>query len=613
MATLLNNRAFVIFLIAAFFVAIGWLFFKAGFYGKQYNYQGNYSFTYSTITPSPTPTPTPDPTFALQINQLSDLEKKTSEMLNESVVGEQIKDFTVNIDIKKDGSMTIREDILYHFPSPRHGIYRNIPFTIHDGDTRYDMNYTFSDVVDDKGKKYKVEKGKSGEQWVLKIGDPDKTIEGDNRYVIFYKVEGGLRYFEDHDELYWNITGNSWEVPIRKATAIINLPQEVSESEIKIECYSGAHGDNAKNCTGISNGKSTIFSTSIFLNSYQGLTVVKGFPKGIVDVLMPERFIPFHERWYGKLTIAGLIIASTLWYIVLPIYLLVKWLRFGRDPNVGIPVTSAYDIPKIGTRELTPAELGALVDEHVDKRDLFATIVDLARRGHIKIREPKDKEFHLDKTKPKKKDIIQSFEKSLLDGIFSGVETVELKKVKFYTTASKVETELYKLMVDHKFFPKNPRTTRNLYYALGSVSLITANFVLAFIAFLFGRHMPAKTIHGAQVAVKARGLRNFLKSQERQLNFQGDKQMFFEKLLPFAAAFGVEKAWAKRFEHIDLKSPDWYEGTSGHAFRSAVFASHLSNSYSSFASSSTPPSSSGSGFSGGSSGGGGGGGGGGSW
>ena len=89
--------------------------------------------------------------------------------------------------------------------------------------------------------------------------------------------------------------------------------------------------------------------------------------------------------------------------------------------------------------------------------------------------------------------------------------------------------------------------------------------------------------------------------------------MLFEKLLPFASAFGVEKAWAKRFETFDLKNPDWYTSYSGSHFNSALFVSSLSNSSNSFAASATPPSSSGSGFSGGSSGGGGGGGGGGSW
>ena len=551
--------------------------------------------------------------LAVEINQQTEQEKQTMEMINNSIAGEQVKDFTANININTDGSLDIREDIHYFFDRERHGIYRNIPFTIYNNSERYDMQYTFGPVTDAQGKKYKVDKSKNGEQWVLKIGDPDKTITGDHTYVITYHVEGGLRYFESHDELYWNITGNGWDVPIKKATAIINLPEKLQESEIKIECFTGPTGSTKKNCSGISNGKSTIIDTTLFLNSYEGLTIAQSFPKGTTAVLLPTKFIPFFERWYGKITLAGIILAAILWYIILPIYLVIRWFQKGRDPEAGIPVTANYDAPKIGGRSLTPAESGALVDEQVDKRDLFATIIDLARRGHIKIKEPKEKEFHLDKTTPRKKDTILPFEKTLIDGIFEGSDTVELKKVKFYTTASLVETELYKLMVDHKYFTKNPRTTRAIYYGIGSMGLITFNFVLAFIAFIFGRHMPAKTLAGAQAAVKAKGMRNFLNSQERQLNFQGDKQMFFEKLLPFAVAFGVEKAWAKRFETMNIKNPDWYEGTSSSHFNTALFASSLSNSYNSFASSSTPPSSSSSGFSGGSSGGGGGGGGGGSW
>ena len=120
---------------------------------------------------------------------------------------------------------------------------------------------------------------------------------------------------------------------------------------------------------------------------------------------------------------------------------------------------------------------------------------------------------------------------------------------------------------------------------------MTFNFVLAFIAFVFGRVMPRKTFLGASTARHAQGIKNFVKSQERQLNFQGDKQMLFEKLLPYAVAFGVEKAWVNRFADIDLKNPDWYQGTGSNHFNAALFATHLSNSYNSFAVSSTPPSS----------------------
>lgn len=113
-------------------------------------------------------------------------------------------------------------------------------------------------------------------------------------------------------------------------------------------------------------------------------------------------------------------------------------------------------------------------------------------------------------------------------------------------------------------------------------------------------------------------LMNFLKSQDEQINFQAMNQMFFEKLLPYAAAFGVEKQWAKRFKDIYLTKPDWYEGEN---FSNSVFISSMTgniggsmkSSYSSGMSSTRSSSGFSSGFSGGSSGGGGGGGGGGSW
>jgi uncharacterized membrane protein len=146
---------------------------------------------------------------------------------------------------------------------------------------------------------------------------------------------------------------------------------------------------------------------------------------------------------------------------------------------------------------------------------------------------------------------------------------------------------------------------------------MTGNLGLALIAFTFGRAMPAKTIFGVESANISKSLKNFLSSQERQLEFQAKNQMMFEKLLPYAVAFGVERIWAQRFKDFVLKSPEWYSSyDSTRAFNSVLFANSLSSSMSSFRSAATPVSSTtghSSGFSGGFSGGGGGGGGGGSW
>lgn len=555
-------------------------------------------------------------TYAATLYPQTDLEKGNSETVNNSVVGEHIENFDSKVSINTDGSIDTIETITYFFDTPRHGIYRYIPFTKYDKGKRYDIDFTFKPVIDENGTKYEVVKTKQGEQWVLKIGNPNKTLTGTHTYVISYTAKGELGYFSDHDELYWNATGNGWDVPIKKTHVTITLPEKLSDTQIKLACYTGTYGSNTHNCTGTTDGLTTTIETTQFLNPNDGLTVVEGFPKGTVAVLKPTPYVPYFERWYGKLTLLGLVLLAIGWYIVLPIWLVIHWYTNGRDPFVGIPLTAGYEPPKAGKRPLTPAETGTLIDETVQTRDVFSSIVDLARRGYLRIKEPEKKDFYLERvSKTKQNDKLEPFEKKLMDGIFADGESVRLKDTKLYQTITDVKNLLYQDMVTAGYFKTNPNITRTKYYVLGAFALFTFNLVLAFVAFLFGKNMPKKTLEGAKQAQVAKGLKNFLVSQERQLTFMADKQMMFESLLPFAVAFGVEKIWAKRFDQFNLKQPDWYQGYNGGTYNSALFASSLSNSYSSFSVSSTPPSSSSSsGFGGGGfSGGGGGGGGGGSW
>lgn len=555
-------------------------------------------------------------TDALVLNPQTETVTQSLDSINKAVQGEKVEDFNSIIAVNKDGSIAVTEIIKYYFDSYRHGIYRNIPFTKYDKGKRYDLQFDFQPVTDASGNKYQVKKSRQGEQWVLQIGDPNTTITGEHTYVISYSVKGALGYFADHDEIYWNTTGTGWDVPIQYAHTTLTLPEKLDEQKIRLACYTGEYNSKRRNCTGESNGQTTTIHTTLFLNNNEGLTVVVGFPKNIVAVLKPEEYVPFFERWYGKITLVLIGVGAVFWYLILPIWLVVNWYRNGRDPEVGIPLTAGFDPPKAGKRFLTPAETGTLIDETVQNRDIFASLVDLARRGYLKIEEPKKKDFWLRKlNKQKSSDTLEPFEKNLLSGVFKDGEYVQLKKAKLYETIDDIKKLLYQDMVDDGYFKTNPQTTRTWFYALGTAALLTLNLVLAFVAFLFGKNMPRKTIVGATQANVAKGLKNFLTSQERQLSFMADRQMMFEKLLPFAVAFGVEKIWAKRFADFDLKQPDWYKGYPGSTFNSIYLASALSNSYGSFSISSTPPSSSSSsGFGGGGfSGGGGGGGGGGSW
>lgn len=537
---------------------------------------------------------------------------------------EKINQFRSDITINKDGSIVVSETIDYDFGSEhRHGIYRNIPYLkTNKQRKKFLLNLTVDSVKDENGVKYKYSTSRLDGNLRIKIGDPDMTITGAHIYIIDYKVGGVLTYFSDHDELYWNTTGNDWTVPISQIATTITLPVSVVGEKVRLQCYTGASGSTASDCVSSYDSGRADFNSSRAFGAGEGLTVVVGFPKGLVSVLEPKLYTPFWESWYGRILKTLIILVLTglslLWYLVYPVWIIIKWYKYGRDPKVGGPVTAWFDPPKTGSgRPLTPAETGTLIDERAQLKDVCAMIVDLARRGYFKIEEKKKKDFYLvRRSSGKSEGGLMQFEQTMFSGIFDEDDEVRLKDKRLFTTVEKVKSQLYDQLLKEKFFPKNPQSIRNFYTFITVMALMTFNLPLFLISLIFGRAIPAKTADGARAANVAKSLRNFLSSQERQLEFQAEKQLFFEKLLPFAVAFGVEKIWAERFKDIDLKQPDWYTGYQTGQFNSILFANSLNSSFTSFAAAATPTSSSSgfsSGFSGGSSGGGGGGGGGGSW
>ena len=540
--------------------------------------------------------------------------------LTTTVRAEEINRFDDTITIQSDGRVEVSEGIEYDFANVyRHGIFRNIPVikTNTEG-KKFVVGFSRFSVLDTAGKAYQFKTTRTDESVSLKIGDPDRTMTGVHPYFVNYLVEGGLTYFSDHDELYWNVTGNDWEIPIDKASATISFPDNADLKKVNVVCFTGAYGGSEHRCASVVTKGAIQVTSTEKLNPGEGLTIALMFPKNIVAVLEPKPYVPFWETVWGKILLAVIIIIGILWYVVWPLSIPIAWWRHGRDPKPKIGVVTAwFDAPKAKDgRSLTPGETGTLVDEKADMSDITATIVDLARRGYIRILEPKKGEFSLEKiTKTVKGETLRMHEETLMNGVFKSGDLINLKTEKFAETVEKAKSNLYDAVVAAEFFVKNPQTTRTLYGVLTAFAFVTGNFPLVLSALIFGMNMPAKTVLGVEQAAVGKSLKNFLSSQERQLAFQAKNQMFFEKLLPFAIAFGVEKIWAERFKNIAMKEPGWYSGYSSGHFNSIYFVNSLSNSGRSFASAATPVSSS-SGFSsggGGFSGGGGGGGGGGSW
>ncbi len=539
-----------------------------------------------------------------------------------SVRAEEIRDFTTTITVEKDSFMVVSENITYDFGiGNRHGIFRIIPITkTNDQGEKFKLNITGMSVMDDQGVPYQMQQSSTADELTVKIGDPNTTITGVHTYNIIYTVSGAFVPFSDHDELYWNIVGTKWEIPIQKVKAIVQFPFSPIPSDMQLACYTGVFKSTSQGCTtSYSNGTVRVQSTS-GLSKAEGLSIVIGFPKQLLTIVEAKKVDTRLASILGFIMSMLFLLAGIVWYVITPLWIIIYWYRTGRDPKGSVGAAHVwFDVPKLKNGKiLTPGETGTLVDETADLKDITATIVDLARRGYIKIVEQKKNDFYLEKTTQKKDSGLDFYEKKLYTGIFEDDDTIRIKDTDLAPTVTAIKTELYETVVRDGLFPKNPQTQRTMYYIVAGIALFTGNFLLAVVAFLFGRSMPRKTIEGVNAANVAFALKGFIVSQDRQYKFQAQRQLLFEKMLPYAIIFGVEKIWADRFKNIDIAQPSWYQSYNN-AFTTMYLANSLRHSFSSSVVSAATPTRSSSGFSsgfssgGGFSGGGGGGGGGGSW
>ncbi|MFA6981788.1 MAG: DUF2207 domain-containing protein, partial [Patescibacteria group bacterium] len=479
---------------------------------------------------------------------------------------ELIQQFNSQAQINKDGTVDVLEIIKYNFPDERHGIFRQIPkVKVNEEKKRFLLSFSNISIKNEKGESYQYSDQSTKDELYLKIGDPNKTITGLHTYVISYKVAGALTYFEDHDELYWNATGNSWPVPIKEALVKVILPDNLVPDTY---CYTGVVGVNTQNCTITNQGNSSLVKAQ-GLGVSEGLTFSTSFGKGVVGVLEPKEDVPsIFERIKTILIGAGITVGAFLWFIFLPLKIFLGWRRDKRFTKQNERIVAAwFDPPKNEDGSLyTAAETGSLIDKSIDFRDITASIIQLAQKGFLKIHVDEKKNFSFERLKDFTIDTnLQESEKDILSGIFPSSENlVEAKSLKtstkFAKSITKFKESLSQELAKKKLFENDFTKVEMNNMGLGVAGLVTGNLILAIAAFVFGRKSAKRTLLGVEKYSESKSLENFLKSQDEQLDYQAKNQMFFEKLLPYATAFGVEDIWAKRFEDLKLTQPDWYDG-----------------------------------------------------
>jgi hypothetical protein len=543
----------------------------------------------------------------------------------------EIERFDARITVNADGTIDVLESLRAKFTGSWNGIYRKVPVEYRTAQGfKWTVRLDLVSATDGEGQALRTETSREGHFVQYKMWIPG-AVDAVKSVVLRYRVHNALRFFEDHDELYWNVTGDEWDVALGDVSAAIELP--AGATGVRATAFNGIYGSTSRDAAATVEGTVVRITMPRKLEFREGLTAVVGWDKGLV----PE---PTRAD-----KVAGFLGAN--WPLALPIPVLLGmlflWTRRGRDPR-RLPISVQYEPPP----GLTPAEAGTLTDESADMRDITATIVDLAVRGHLRIEEReesklfglvKDREFVFRRTEPEQPaQPLKSYESAVLEGIFKdGAREVELSDLKneFYKNLGNIKSGIMDRLVQQGLYARRPDHVRGRWIGLGGalafiiamgggalaseiglapVSVVVAGIAIGLIVVIIGYHMPARTVAGARTLEKVLGFAEFLErvDKERFETVVKTPEMF-ERYLPYAMAFGVEKKWAAAFKDIYLEPPTWYAGSSMQGFNASLFSTRLSamSTQAGSTMSSSPRSSSGSGFSGGSSGGGGGGGGGG--
>lgn len=566
--------------------------------------------------------------------------------------------FDARLDVRRDGSMQVTETLRIRFDGSWNGIERDVFLDHETGTGRVTrLRFDLESVTDAEGRPLRVEEEGIAQGRRLRIHVPD-AVNATRTVVLRYRVPEVIRFFSsedplgERDELYWDVTGNAWEMPVARASATVSLPAGVEIRE--------AWGYTGSTYSRERDAAVEIVANEVRIVSNQGFAPREGLT---ISITMAPGAI--ERPGAGARAFDWLL---RFWPMCLPFlafaFMYRRWNVEGRDPQER-PISVQYEPPQ----NLSSVETGTLVDHTVEMHDITSMLVDLAVRGYLVIEEREEKkllvfsetEYWFHQRRPRDDwGALAAHEQQFLSALFSvpstngalaalglddgdwkdasasGLPSVKLSDLenRFYKHIDGIRRAVYASLIRQGMYARRPDQVRNVWLLAAGILLVLAAAGAGFVADRpwlgdpvavalglggcalivagFGLVMPTRTEAGARKREAALGFKEFLTrvEQDRFKRMITSPEQF-ERYLAYAMAFRVEESWARAFEDLYRTPPDWYRGRPGSTFRTTHFARSMSTmtSNASRTMASSPKSSSGSGgggFSGGGSGGGGG-------
>ncbi|MDD4778096.1 MAG: DUF2207 domain-containing protein [Fermentimonas sp.] len=540
---------------------------------------------------------------------------------------EKIYSFHSDIVVEKSGMIRVKEEIRIFSKGDifKRGITRTLPLNrsdIHNNLIR--MDYTVSGVLMNGNPVNFFTEKESGDL-VIYVGDRNILLEpGFYNYEINYESAGQIGFFEDYDELSWNVNGVSDKMT-DSVSSVVRLPEEARI--ISSHCYTGRIGSEDSDCFSETNDDGSLKTLVTNLSPNEMLTVSVGFTKGVVT--QPAGFEPKVFTWFDK---NGMALVSAIFVLLLLVYYRVTWKKYGVDPPkpVAIPQFSPPD-------GLSPAAVGMLHKGYFMDDLITASIVNLSVKGYLTIDEiiekkglfgmRKDRVFSLTRLKSDYSKLPEE-EAVVLQDLFYSDNNIQLDG-KYNKDVSEM-MQNYRKSLNKQYRPvidegQNikfhivPWLTVVLYviilfyfinnnlmhFVINRKALFITVPLLAILYVIYAIQIVRPGERKLHYKSNIEGLKMYLDiAEEKRMQFFNPPAITpekFEELLPYAIALDMEEVWGEKFEKTFLSSsvkpeayrPTWYTGTYVNA---AMFGHALNSTLSNTMShSATHPSSSGGG------------------
>lgn len=505
------------------------------------------------------------------------------------------KRFDVDVTVQPNGELRVIETQEITFlGGPFHYGFAIIP-----GDRLDDI----TDIeVWEQGQRYEQSRFRDDYTFQSSWEDGDLTVQwyfpftsnSSHTFEFRYTVEGAVRRYEGGDEVWWMAVPEDHDYDIRSSRVTVHLPEgaTVNPSDDGEGFVAKSDGVSAQ-VTVSPDGRTVTAVSNEVLDPGDFLAVGVKFTPGVVGGVKPTWQDEYDRKadWDASSKPILNLVLGVLGVLALvggPLGVYLLWYTRGRDPHVGLAADYLPEPPE----DVPPGVAGTLVDEKADLQDVIATLIDLARRGHLTMTEDINKGFaglivnrdYVFAQTDKGWDDLRPYEVTLLRQLFGKYKSRRMSELKnkFYTALPKIRSGLYDAVVEAGYFRASPDTTRKIYSIAGIIlgaaviggGVLVSGLFIEWVDTIWcpavglavgagalaivGQAMPRKTQKGAEAAARWRAFKRYLQEIERYTDLETATELF-ERYLPYAIAFNLERRWVQKFARVETTPmPGWY-------------------------------------------------------